>query len=96
MAKHTKVTIEFDSLLVLRGRRSLQAWCPECGAKGEMIRLDELGVVSNLAPPEVEAWIQSEDLHHSKAADGAHLICLNSMLKQVHKTKPGSQRTDRS
>jgi hypothetical protein len=87
MAKHTKITIETDSLLVLRGRRALRAWCPECGAEGEMIRLDELGVISNLPPPEVKAWIQSEDLHHSQAADGAHLICLNSMLKRVRKTE---------
>jgi len=94
MAKHTKITIEFDSVLFLRGRRSLRAWCPECGAEGEMIRLDELGVVSNLAPPEVEVWIQSESLHQSKTADGAHLICLNSMLKRVSRTKSGSQGTD--
>jgi hypothetical protein len=87
MAKHTKITIETDSLLVLRGRRSLRAWCPECGAEGEMIRLDEVGVISNLPPPEVKAWIQSEDLHHMEAADGAHLICLNSMLKRVRKTE---------
>jgi hypothetical protein len=87
MAKHTKITIETDSLLVLRGRRSLRAWCPECGAEGEMIRLDEVGVISNLPPPEVKAWIQSEDLHHSEAADGAHMICLNSMLKRVRKTE---------
>jgi hypothetical protein len=87
MAKHTKITIEVDSLLVLRGRLSLRAWCPECGAEGEMVRLDELGVVSNLASPDVEAWIQSEALHHSKAADGADLICLNSMLKHTRKAK---------
>jgi hypothetical protein len=87
MAKHTKITIESESLLILRGRSSLRAWCPECGAEGEMIRLDELGVVSNLAPPEVAAWIQSEALHHSKAADGADLICLNSMLKRMRNAK---------
>jgi hypothetical protein len=87
MAKHTKITIESESLLVLRGRGSLRAWCPECGAEGEMVRLDELGVISNLAPPEVKAWIQSEDLHHMEAADGAHMICMNSMLKRVRNAK---------
>ena len=87
MAKHTTITIETDSLLVLRGRRSLRAWCPECGAEGEMIPLDDLGVISNLPPPEVQAWIQSEDLHHTMAADGAPMICRNSMLKRVHKAK---------
>ena len=87
MAKKTKITIESDSLLVVRGRKSLWAWCPECGAEVEMIRLDGLGVISNLPAPEVEAWIQSQDLHYTQAADGAPLICLNSMLKRVHKTK---------
>jgi hypothetical protein len=59
-----------------------------------MIRLDELGVISNLAPPEVEAWIQSEALHHSKAADGAHLICLNSMLKRMARMNTASGGTE--
>jgi hypothetical protein len=52
-----------------------------------MIRLEGLGVISNLPAPEVEAWIQSEDLHHTQAADGAPLICLNSMLNLGNKTK---------
>lgn len=50
-----------------------------------MIPLDGVGVISNLTPAEVEAWILAEDLHHAKAADGAPLICLNSMLKRVHR-----------
>jgi hypothetical protein len=55
-----------------------------------MIPVGGVGVISNLAPPEVEAWIQSEDLHHTIAADGAPVICLNSMLKRVRKTNSSS------
>jgi hypothetical protein len=93
MAKHVKITVETDSLLFLRGRTPLRAWCPQCGAEGEMIPLDDLGVVSNLLPAEVQAWMESEALHHTAAADGAPLICLNSMLKrmQIAKTaRPGA------
>jgi hypothetical protein len=89
MAMQTKITIETESLLVLQGQRSLRAWCPGCGSEVEMIPLDGVGVISNLTPPEVEAWIASEDLHHAKGANDALLICLNSMLKRVHKAKPG-------
>jgi hypothetical protein len=53
-----------------------------------MIPLDGVGLISNLPPPEVEAWIQSADLHHMPAADGALLICLNSMLKRFRKKWP--------
>ena len=84
MSRETKITIESDSLLIVHGRSSLQAWCPDCASEVEMIPLDGVGVISNLVPPEIEAWIQSEDLHQV-IADGALLICLNSMLQRIQK-----------
>ena len=89
MAKRTRITIETDSLLVLRGRKSLWAWCPQCGAEAEMIPLNDVGVVSNLSLAEVQAWMESPDLHHTKMASGTDLICLNSMIKRVRKTRHG-------
>lgn len=86
MAKRTKVRIETDSLLVLRARKSLRGWCPRCGAEAEMIPLNEVGVVSNLPSAEMQAWMESADLHCTRTADGTALICLNSMLKRVHRT----------
>ena len=83
MAKKTKLTIETDSLLILRGRSSLRAWCPQCAAESEMICLEGTGVVSNLAPPDVEKWLESGELHRSQAADGSPLICLNSLLRRA-------------
>lgn len=91
MAKRTRITIETDSLLVLRGRKSLRAWCPQCSAEAEMILLNDVGVVSNLSPAEVQAWMESPDLHHTKTADGTDLICLNSMLKRVRRTRAGER-----
>lgn len=87
MAKQTKITIETDSLLVLRGKSSLRGWCPQCSAESEMIPIDGIGVISNLAPADVESWLESDAIHQSQAADGAQLICLNSLLKRVQKTK---------
>lgn len=86
MAKRTRITIETESLLVIRGRKSLRAWCPQCGAEAEMIPLNDVSVVSNLPPAEVQEWMESPDLHHSQTADGAPTICLNSMLKRVRRT----------
>ena len=88
MAKQTKITIETDSLLILRGRSSTRAWCPQCGADAEMITLESVGVVSNLNRPALEAWLNSGELHRSQAADGSVLVCLNSMLKRIQKKGP--------
>jgi hypothetical protein len=87
MAKQTKITIETDSLLILRGRNSIHAWCPLCAAEGEMIALGHVGVISNLDRSAVEEWLNSQELHRSQAADGSALICLNSLLARVRNTE---------
>ena len=87
MTKQTKITIETDSLLVMRGTVSSRVWCQECGAEGEVIPFDGIGVISNLTPSEVKAWLECEAIHHSQAPDGTHLICLNSLLKRLQKSK---------
>jgi len=87
MAKRTNITIETDSLLILRSRNSRRAWCPLCAIESEVIALDNVGVISNLEPPALEEWLNSEELHRSQAADGSVLICLNSLLARVQNTK---------
>lgn len=87
MAKQTRITIETDSVLILRARTLPRGWCDQCHAEAEMIPLEGVGVISNLSPSDVDAWIQSEDLHHAQVPEGGTLICLNSLLKRVQKSK---------
>ena len=87
MAKQTRITIETDSLLMVRGRSSRRAWCQLCAAEGEMIALENVGVISNLERPVLEEWLNSGELHRSQAADGSEVICLNSLLARVQNTK---------
>jgi hypothetical protein len=87
MAKQTKITIKTDSLLLLRGGSSTRAHCPLCNGESEMIAIDSAGVISNLERPALEEWLNSGELHQSQSADGSTLICLNSLLARVWKTK---------
>jgi hypothetical protein len=87
MAKQTKITIETESLLILRARSSAPAWCPHCAAESEMIAIDSARVISNLERPAPEEWLNSGELHQSQSADRSTLICLNSLLVRVRKTK---------
>jgi hypothetical protein len=87
MAIHTRVTVETDSLFIVRGRNSTRAWCPLCGAEAEMVSTESIGVITNLDRSELEEWLNSEVLHRSQSADGSAQICLNSLLARVLKTK---------
>jgi hypothetical protein len=87
MAKQTKVTIETESLLILRGRTTNRAWCPACAVEREVIALEEIGVISNLERSALEEWLNSGNLHRLQTANRSTLICLNSLIAQVQKTK---------
>jgi hypothetical protein len=91
MTKHTKIIFETESMLILRGRVSVRAWCPRCAAEVELIALEDIGVISNLERPELEEWLNSGELHRLQAADGSTLTCLNSLLARVQKAilQPG-------
>ena len=87
MSKQTRITIETESLLILRGRNSRRAWCHQCAADSEVIALEEVGVISNLDRSAFEQWINSGELHRSETPSGSTLICLNSLLARVQKPK---------
>jgi len=84
MAKQTRITIETESLLILRGRSSRRAWCPQCAAEMEMIAA---GVMPNLGGPELQEWLNSGGLHRSQTPEGSELICLSSLLARVRSRK---------
>lgn len=87
MAKRMRITIETDSLLILRGQTSRRAWCDRCEAEVEMIAMKETGVMTNLDKAELEEWLGSEELHRVQSPDGSGLICLNSLLARAQKTQ---------
>lgn len=89
MTRLTKITIETDSLLILRGLNATRGWCPLCAAEGEMIELKNAGVISNLEPAALEEWLNSDELHRSQTGDGLAQICLNSLLARLQDRKAG-------
>jgi hypothetical protein len=86
MAKQTTITIETDSLLILRGRNSRHGWCPRCEREVELIAIEDTGVMTNLQRPALDEWINSDEIHRFRAPDGSALTCLNSLLARVQKT----------
>ena len=86
MKRQTKINIETDSLVLLRGRNSTRAHCPFCNAESEMVALENLQVISNLDRTALEDWINSGDLHRLKGDGGSPLICLNSLLARLRNT----------
>lgn len=83
MAKHSKITVETDSLLILKARSSSRTWCPLCKSEAEMIAIENTAIISYLEKAALREWLNSGELHSLQAVDGSTLICLNSLLALV-------------
>lgn len=90
MTKRTTITIETEELLILRTRGTQRAWCAQCGAEVEMIT-PGIPITSPL-PGDMRPLLASAQLHQLEAADGSALLCLNSLLAFMRKTKTHKPR----
>ena len=82
MAKRTTITIETRALLVFRSQTSTVGWCPVCGARVEMLLLEEVGLLTEHAPL-LAQWLNSGDVHRLDSVDGSALVCLDSLLARA-------------
>ncbi len=90
VAKQTTITVETSSLLILQGRISRRAWCPQCAAEEDMIAVENTREISKLDQRALERWLTSGELHRTNAPDGSSVICLNSLLACLRNTKPAN------
>jgi hypothetical protein len=79
MAKQITITIESNSVFVLRGRSSGRGWCRRCGTEGEQFKVAALGRGSS-AGAALQHLIDSDAVRYEYTSDGSALICLNSLL----------------
>lgn len=78
--KKTVVTIETDTVLIIRRRSSTRAWCPGCGCVADFVRHEQ---VSQLRGGDVNGLALAGEIgadHQIAAQDGTNLICLEAAL----------------
>lgn len=84
--KTLKVTIEKERLLfVARCRRRLEGWCEGCRAEVKMLRVEEAALLAGVSQRFVFRWIESGYIHFAETADGALLVCLDSLLAEARR-----------
>jgi hypothetical protein len=78
--KRTEISFEVEQVLVIRRRHpTAPAWCAECGALVEMLRPEEAAVLTGRSVRQICRQVEAGALHFIESADGALLICANSL-----------------
>lgn len=82
MVKTIKITIETESLLVVRKGKTTLTWCPACCADVETVVLEGYSLGPDITfNHHLEHWLRTGKLHLWRPAEGSTQICLRSLLQ---------------
>lgn len=89
VVKTTRITVETETLIIIRRTRTALAWCPDCRAEVETINVSE-SLAEPAAAAQLKEWLDTGKLHMWQPVDGPAQICLISLL---HCFEPEEVRT---
>jgi hypothetical protein len=76
----TRITVETETLVLVRRAKALFAWCPDCRAEVDVIALDKL---TEPVAAQIHEWFGANDLHFWQMAEGSVRICVKSLLQSL-------------
>lgn len=81
VARTIRITVEIDTVMVVRRATTASAWCPDCQAEVDTIRLGGEGLVAPGAAEQVQRWLETGKLHHWQPPGEPERICLSSLMR---------------
>ena len=81
VAKTTRITIETESLLIVRRGKTVMTWCPVCCAEAEAMTLEDDGFGDDISSALFREWLEAGKLHLSSPDGGPAQICLTSLVR---------------
>lgn len=80
------ITVETDSVLLVRRRRnSSRAWCEQCAEFTKLASFEEALALTSSDDAAISELIETGKLHAIKDINESLLICLLSIMRQMHK-----------
>ena len=79
--KTTRITLETETLIVVRRAKATLAWCPDCRAEVDVITLDSHSLIEPATAAQIHEWRATGKLHLWQPANGSAQICVTSLLQ---------------
>ena len=76
----TRITVETETVTLVRRAKVAVGWCPECHAEADVITLDEQSLADEETATQIQQWIATGNLHMCRA-QGRVQLCVQSLLR---------------
>ena len=78
--KTTRITIETETLLIIRRATVSSAWCPNCDAEVDVITLENDSLAEQITATQIQEWLATGKLHFWQIPNGPARLCVTSLL----------------
>ena len=78
----TRITIETESLTIIRRATVESRWCPECRQQVESVALQDVPGTPG-SGEQIQEWITDNHLHFWRPDDQPTRLCLKSLLEHA-------------
>lgn len=79
--KTTRITVETETVTIVRQAEAVLAWCPECRARVQAITLQDESPAKPVNRAQIQQWLGTDRVHFWLTAEGPARICLSSLLQ---------------
>ena len=80
VVKTTRITVETETLMIVRRAQAALAWCPNCRAVVDVITISE-SLTCPAATSQFKDWLSIGKLHFWQHPGGPAQICVTSLLQ---------------
>ena len=77
MVRTTRITVETESVAIVRTRTTAPGWCPDCGAEVDAVILDPT------LTSQIQEWHSTGKVHVWQEPGGPTRLCLSSLLRSI-------------
>jgi hypothetical protein len=79
--KTTRITVETETLVIVRHAKAAKSWCPACRAEVDVVTVDSDSVIEPATAAQIRERLATGKLHLSQPANGPIQICVSSLLQ---------------
>jgi hypothetical protein len=94
IVRRTRIAVRtVERLLIRMSTPAPESWCEGCGAMVRWVTPDQAAAFASVGPSDAGRGMEQGRLHRGTSPDGASLICLNSLVRQIQEYASEKEKT---
>jgi hypothetical protein len=83
MKRRTEIMVEEEIRIIRQPAAAPRVRCTVCGGENWMVAPDDAALAVSISARTIYRWVEERKIHFRESAEGALVVCLGSIRKQL-------------